>query len=611
MKKSVMIKANNSEEAQKIGLKELQKITGRKIETGMLSVELIEEKKRFFGLKKGDKKYRVYINEKLSKREADFLDVTMETIKVDGRYKIQVTEEGILLKIIPPEGKGQEVRYLEVKEGLEKSGIVEVDWQLVQELVNQPKDEWKVIAPRKPELDRDAEVELEISKDKLKAFISYKPAYGGKKLSADDLKRLLEEKGIVYGIKNDQLEELIEERKETKRVLIAEGRPPEEGKDAELIYNFEQNKESVGTRREDGSMDFYNLGLINNVQAGELLVVKKDPEPGKPGKAITGEELSAPTPRDRKLPRGKNVEIKDEHNLVSKIAGQVVVEREKVHVLPIYEVRGDVDLSTGNIEFVGNVVVRGSVTEGFSVKADGNVEIRGHVSIADIEAGGDVVIYKGFIGKNKSQIKAGGDVRVRFVENGYISAGGTIYVSEAVMHSKLNAGEAIEIKEKKGLLVGGESRARSKIDTNIIGSSLATNTLVEAGIDPELKNRMKELNEEINQEEQNLLKARKAVEILERIKKQTGKLPEQKKIMYGQLQKTREELRNSVEEKEQELRYLKERANIRGAFVAAKKKVYPGARIVIGSSQLNVRNDMAQPVKFVEEDGEIRKVHVW
>src|SRR5690554_3626222 len=277
MKKSVMIKADNSEEAKKTGLKELKKVTGKEIDAGMLLVELIEEKRGFLGLKKGDRKYRVSINEKLSKREADFLDVTMETIKVDGRYKIKIVDEGVFLKVISPEGKGREVRYLEVKEGIEKKGIVEVDWQQVKELINESQDEWGVIAPRKPELDRDAEVQIELSKDKLKAFISYKPAYGGKELTAADLRRLLGENGIVHGIKNDQLEDLIEERKETKSVLIAEGSPPEEGKDAELVYHFEQNKESVGTRREDGSIDFYNLGLINNVQPGEVLVVKKDP----------------------------------------------------------------------------------------------------------------------------------------------------------------------------------------------------------------------------------------------------------------------------------------------------------------------------------------------
>lgn len=59
------------------------------------------------------------------------------------------------------------------------------------------------------------------------------------------------------------------------------------------------------------------------------------------------------------------------------------------------------------------------------------------------------------------------------------------------MHSKLFAGENITVNEKKGLLVGGIARAGKKIEANIVGSSLATLTYLEAGVDPELKNKVK------------------------------------------------------------------------------------------------------------------------
>jgi hypothetical protein len=609
MGKHVIVDAVNEAEARAIGLKELEKIIGKSLQEEELAVELVEEKKGFLGFKKQVKSFKVSLVIKdLTRKEEDFLNTTLDNIRLDGKFRIKVADEGIMLKVIPPQGQGKDVHYQEVKNALEQKEIIGVDWQKVQEVIRAAAGEWEIIAPRKPELDSDAQATVEISKDKLKAFLSYFPAHGGRELTHTDLQNLLQEKGVVYGLKEEKLKTIIKNRQSVDKVLIAEGEPPQPGKDAELVYNFEHKTDSVGTEREDGSIDFYDLGLITNVQPGDVLVVKKDPEPGVPGKSVTGEEISPPVPRDRKLPMGKNVEEKDEHTLVSKIAGQVVLEGEKVHVLPVYELNGNVDLSTGNIDFVGNVLIKGNVTEGFSIRADGNVEVRGHVSVADIDAGGDVFIHKGFIGKNKSQIKAGGDVRVKFVENATISAGRSIYVTDAVMHSKLIAGDGIEVLEKKGLLVGGIARARTNIEANIIGSSLATNTQVEVGIDPGIRARIKELNEQLGEDKQNLLKAVKALNILERLKEQNNGLPEEKVVIYYQLQRTREELEKNIEEKQEELRYLEERVNVvGGGYVAVHKKVYPGVKILIGNSQMNVHNEIVSGIKFMEDEGEVKK----
>src|SRR5690606_10829431 len=122
--------------------------------------------------------------------------------------------------------------------------------------------------------------------------------------------------------------------------------------EAKNMFQYRKKKESVSKQREDGSIDFFNLGLITNVNAGQVLVTKKEPVPGIPGKTVTGEVIEAPVPKNRELPGGKNVEKRDDNTLVATIAGQVVVDGNRINVLPVYEVNGDVDLSTGNIEFV-------------------------------------------------------------------------------------------------------------------------------------------------------------------------------------------------------------------------------------------------------------------
>ncbi|MFP4015819.1 MAG: DUF342 domain-containing protein, partial [Halanaerobiales bacterium] len=366
MRETLKIKAKNKEEAISLAKSQFEDILEKEIDKSNLSLHLLKEKRGFLGLGRKKRTYEVIYDNSVSKEEEEFLDVAMESIAIDGDFNIKINEEGIFLKVKDAQGDGHKVTNGEVKNELDRKEIIEVDWQKVREILEQAEEKWELIAPRKTELDRDPEISIDISDDKLKAYLSYIPALGNKKLSREDIDNILEKNGIKVGIKEDVIKRILKERKAEQSILIAEGQPAIPGKDSEFIYHFEQDKKSIGTKRENGSIDFYNLGLITNVNPGDVLVTKKDPEPGKAGISVTGKELKPPKPKNRKLPKGKNTEIEDEHTLVAKSAGQVVVDqRDKVQVLPVHEVKGDVDLSTGNIDFVGNVIIYGSVSEGF------------------------------------------------------------------------------------------------------------------------------------------------------------------------------------------------------------------------------------------------------
>jgi hypothetical protein len=279
-----------------------------------------------------------------------------------------------------------------------------------------------------------------------------------------------------------------------------------------------------------------------------------------------------------------------------------------VNVLPVHEVNGNVDINTGNIDFIGNVYVKGNVEEGFSIKAEGNVEIRGRVSAAEIESGGEVIVHKGFVGKEKGIIKAQGNVKVKFVENGNIKSQKNIIISDAVMHSRLIASEDIIVAENKGLLVGGKCRAGQHIEANIIGSSMATTTKLEAGVSPEYKERINELEEEIEKAEHNLLKTRRALGVMEKIKEKHGKLPADRAITYNRLKKTKKKIVKSIADKEDEKESLNEKLkNIDRGKVKVNEKVYSGVQMTIGKYQYNVHEELRHS-SFIEDSGEVRQI---
>jgi len=603
-KKTLEIEAADEEEARKKAYSHWQDEEGFAPER--LTLKLVEERSGFLGFGSKDNLYRAELKKSSCEeleREIEYLD---EEIAVEGEFEIDFTSEGIMLRITAPSGGGEKVDYYEIRERVKELQIEDVDWEAVQEKIDEPDGEWVEIAPRRPELDQDAEAEVSIGEDKLKATIDYKPAHGGEELTLSDLKSILEESGVVFGQKEEALQKVIEADSEIKEYTVAEGDPPRPGEDAELHYHFEQGEEKIGTEREDGSIDFFDRDLVTNVNKGEVLITRDPPVPGQPGRTVTGEKIEPESPADKKLVAGKNVR-KKENKLVADAEGQPVGEDGRVSVTPVHRVQGDLDLNVGNIDFVGSVVVTGDVQEGFSIKAEEDIEIKGKVFAADLDAGGNIKINNGFIGKDKGTVKAGGDVQVKFIENGKVDCQGTLQVEDAVMHSDVSAGEDIIMGRGKGLIVGGSGRAASSIEASVIGSSLATTTILEVGIDPGLKEEITDLEESLEENRQNMTKTKKAIDLLEKLQEQEGELPQDKEMMYYRLKKTRKNLKEERSELEEELDSLKKRSETsRRGKIKVRERVYSGVRLVIGKAQCNVKKEISATA-FVEEEGQIKQ----
>ncbi|HPO50527.1 MAG TPA: FapA family protein, partial [Spirochaetota bacterium] len=169
----------------------------------------------------------------------------------------------------------------------------------------------------------------------------------------------------------------------------------------------------------------------------------------------------------------------------------------KVTVEEVYTVAGDVNLKTGNITFLGTVIVQGNVEDGFSVKASGNIEIHGSVGKCVLEADGDIIISQGFMGKHEGTIRAGKNVYAKFIENAKkVDSSEGVYVQDGIMNSSIDATKEITCVGKRATIVGGRLRAGELIKSKTLGSTANVFTILEVGIDPKKRQRLDELNEE-------------------------------------------------------------------------------------------------------------------
>src|SRR5699024_4874306 len=94
----------------------------------------------------------------------------------------------------------------------------------------------------------------------------------------------------------------------------------------------------------------------------------------------------------------------------------------RVIVSEVFEV-DNVDNKVGNIDFNGTVIVKENVLNGFQIRAEGDVEVRGVVEGAYIENNGDIVVKQGIQGYNRLTIKTKGNVVTKFVENAILDVG--------------------------------------------------------------------------------------------------------------------------------------------------------------------------------------------
>lgn len=442
----------------------------------------------------------------------------------------------------------------------------------------------------------DGAVEVKVEPDLMSARIIVRPPVGGRAITLEDARKALADAGVTAGIDEEALARAVELADPTLPVVVARGQSAVDGQNARIEYRFDVDPaRQRPAELADGRVDYHNLNLIQNVKRGDVLAVKVPAEPGVDGFNVRGERIPAKPGRDVQLPLGKGCEVlADGLTIVAGVDGHVVLTGgRKIAVLPVYEVRGDVDLSTGNINFVGSVIVRGSLASGFEIRAEGDVTVDGYVDAGTIVAGGNVVIRKGIQGRSKGIIEAGGSVNAMFIENGTIRAGGDAIIAEAIMHSEVIAGGSVICNGRRGLIVGGRIQARNEVSAKMIGAAMGTLTEIEVGVDPALREELIKTAAEQRELEENLNKTTQAVKMLKEMEQAQGGLDPDRKDKLLKLIRSQYQLmgqRDAVAARRRQIEEQMENS-LRGR-VRASELIHPGTRVTIGRSTMHLRDEI-------------------
>ncbi|MBO6236234.1 MAG: DUF342 domain-containing protein [Schwartzia sp.] len=536
-------------------------------------------------------------------------------------YLFEFKTDGVFLTVYPTEDSEMLFELSDMRQILKEYGVTDYDMgELARAVraadgepcklashfeasVSPPSTRKEEAAPEEIVDNREMmSYQLEVSKDRMTVTMKINRQPGQRPPQKEEILKDLAGRRIVFGIDEEAIERGLQHGTQS---VIVRGKPPEPGKDAKIVRKF--NAEMKGKLAEDkyGRVDYKNLNLFLLAKKGDILAERVPHTLGVEGTNVFGDTIKPKPGKPKPVPAGKNTEIQDENYVVATIDGQIVEANNKFSVDPRLEIKGDVGVGTGNINFVGAVDVGGSVLQGFQVKATGTVSIEGAVNGGTVE-GYSVFVKGGIIGAGpgKGVVIAEEDVQATFVENGTIEAGGEIQIADVVLHSDLRAGVRIVVEGKRGLVTGGYLAAGEEIRAKTIGNPALVASRLVVGVNPSLQKRYQAACKEYSESKKKLKQLTQALNTLGKI--DVSMLPPQRVEQIAQLTRSQFPLAGQVERSERLIKELEEQiAQMKNGRIRVSDRVYPGQKLIVNSIVKHIQTE-EQHCTFQVEDDEVK-----
>lgn len=524
-------------------------------------------------------------------------DEASQVINRDGLYYIRHIKSDIMLKVLLPTGEGLPVDLKDVLDEIKRPDTIEFDENLIKKCVKNGTDnDYTVVGSFKHVPAGDVVIGVEVTKDEMKgSIIVSPPSMSGSEASFEMIKRAFLQQGIVEQcINEDKIREFVDTPVYNVPFEVAEAIMPVDGHDAYISYNFETDPKKLKAQvDEEGKVDYKKLNQIQNVIADQPLAQKIPAERGKGGKTLYGRYLEAKNGKDIQIQLGANVKLdRDGVTIKAEIDGEVMLVNGKVTVEPVKYLDA-VNVKTGDVKFVGTVIIKGNVQEGYKVEAT-NIEVNGIVDKSRLEATGNIIVRQGIFGKGEGFIKAGKSLWAKFINDTTVEVEENVIVSDSIVNSNVTAMKNIVLRGKKAQIIGGHLMATEEICARKVGSpGGGTETILEVGVDPRAKKRLEELQNMQAKSTKEYENCDLDIQTLEQQKKLRKKLPQEKEEKLKTLKERCEQISAELEEMTEEINKIQDHLRDLKAIgkVKVEGDVYAGVKVYVRDALDEVKID--------------------
>lgn len=268
-------------------------------------------------------------------------------------------------------------------------------------------------------------------------------------LSKEEIEQLLKEANVIYGVKEEAIEE-ITKAQNGGRVLVAEGLKPIDAIDEKIEFVFNKEDVSIG---EYEKIDYKNINKINGVEATAIIGKVIKGEDSKFGINVFGQEVK-PKKNKRKIIRcGNGCNILDD-NIIAEISGQVSYK------LAIK----DGDKNSQVSKFIKEKLLPMSRTNINSIK-----ELRNFV-ISLLE---EIQYLEEYMANMSS-------ITLSYCQEASIQSSGDILINGKGLYSTdMYAVRSIKFLNKQSVCRGGVLKAGEFINASVVGSEAGAHNVLE------------------------------------------------------------------------------------------------------------------------------------
>ncbi|MDO5403631.1 MAG: FapA family protein [Eubacteriales bacterium] len=512
----------------------------------------------------------------------------MENIN-KGYFQFSSKSDGVYVTVYPPKAGYKAASIDDAMYYIDKKKISDCNIVALNEALSKGRTQMITMKVSDTEVYPSPEFGVySISPDCMKVMaVFYPPFEGAECLTFEEIKKDIENIGVKTGIDDDVINKFLGERAYGDEYIIAGGVEPRQGEDGYVEYLFNTQLKPSPKMNDDGTVDFHSLENVNHIKQGDVVAVLHPEDRGEPGKDVLGRAVWPRKVKHVIFRHGKNLIIsEDGTKLITQVSGHIMLEEDKIFVSNTLELV-NVDTSTGNIEYDGDVMIKGNVIAGFLVKASGDISISGIVEGATIIAGGTITFNRGIQGMNKAVISAGGNIVSKFIESASsVTAGGNIE-TDSILHSKVSAKGAITASGRNGLIVGGEVKSTILVQAKTIGNEMGTQTLVGVGVDPAKKKRLDELKKSLESTGDNKIQLNQILTALRKKQQLEGKLDETKQELQAKTMRNLILLEQEISQQKREYEEIREQiGEEKNARIKVGKTAYVGTKLVFGDQYM-------------------------
>lgn len=427
-----------------------------------------------------------------------------------------------------------------------------------------------------------------------------------RQLSSEDIQNLISEIPIRLMVDYDKVAGLVEENlkfNEGVCCVFVEGKKPVDGNVQKVILDYDMSIET-GKKSEDGSIDFKERSFIHNIDAGVQIAHFIPEKQAIDGLDIYDEVLEAHYDEDPCYKIGNNLKVEaDGINIKSAIKGILVNNNNTISVSNVIEIE-KVDLSTGNIEVDGSVIIKENVTPGFSIKTEGDIKVNGNIEDAKINCGGNLIVSGGIIGGPDSDMHINGKVYASFIRNANLICNGDV-IANQIVNSDISCNNRVIVLEGKGVIIGGNVKALNGVWARSIGAISESKTTIIVGRDAEAYALFKNIQTTVkaNREEINKYKTLLGSEYFKDPKAFIQRIPENKRdTIKAILKKVSNLVKETTELEEKRKQMSEEFEKLSNSSISSMEGFFPGVTVYISNIRKYITNKISGTEYFYSKE---------